>query len=111
MVTLRSQCTLAVDLNAGHVDAAVVDPHGNVIGAPDRFDFAVTGPTSHRDAQVRHVITRLIHLAAEHGCASISIEDLGFDEARNTGRETMGRGRRGQTLPTRPSTATAPPRW
>jgi hypothetical protein len=50
----------------GHVDAAVVDPHGNVIGAPDRFDFAVTGPTSHRDAQVRHVITRLIHLAAEH---------------------------------------------
>lgn len=96
LVSLRSQRTLGVDLNAGHVDAAVVDPHGNPIGVPERLDFALTGSTSRRDAQVRHVITRLIHLAAEHGCASISIENLGFDDARNTGRETMGRGGRGK---------------
>lgn len=93
---LRSQRTLGVDLNDGHVDAAVVDPHGNPIGIPERLDFALTGCTARRDAQVRHVITRLIHLAATHGCASISIENLGFNEARSTGRETMGRGRRGK---------------
>ncbi|MDY6869624.1 MAG: hypothetical protein SV966_03370 [Actinomycetota bacterium] len=84
-----------MDLNDGHVDAAAVDPHGNdphgnVIGIPDRLDSTTTGSTARRDAQVRNVITRLIHLATEHGCASISIENLGFDEARNTGRETMG---------------------
>ena len=91
---LRRQRTLGVDLNDGHVDAAVVDPHGNPIGVPERLDFALIGSTSRRDAGVRHVITRLIHLAAEQGYASISIENVGFDEARNTGRETMGRGRR-----------------
>lgn len=96
LASLRTQRTLGVDLNDGHVDAAVVDPHGNVIGIPDRLDFTITGSTTRRDAQVRHVITRLIHLATEHGCASISIENLNFDEARNTGRETVGRGRRGK---------------
>lgn len=96
LASLRSQRTLGVDLNDGHVDAAVVDPHGNTIGIPERLDFSITGATARRDAQVRHVITRLIHLAAAHRCASISIENLGFDEVRNTGRETMGRGRRGK---------------
>lgn len=96
LAALRTQRTLGVDLNDGHVDAAVVDPHGNPIDIPQRLDFTLTGSTASRDAQVRHVITRLIHLAARHGCASISIENLGFDDARNTGRETMGRGRRGK---------------
>lgn len=96
LATLRTQRALGVDLNDGHVDAAVVDPHGNVIGIPQRLAFTLTGGTARRDAQVRHVITRLIHLATKHGCTSISIENLGFDEARNTGRETMGRGRRGK---------------
>ena len=96
LASLRTQRTLGVDLNDGHIDVAVVDPHGNVIGIPQRLEFTLTGGTARRDAQVRHVITRLIRLATEHGCASISIENLGFDEARNTGRETMGRGRRGK---------------
>lgn len=96
LAALRTWRTLGVDLNDGHVDAAVIDPHGNPIGIPQRLDFTLTGCTARRDAQVRHVITRLIRLATEHGCASISIENLGFGEARNTGRETMGRGRRGK---------------
>ncbi|MBE5477880.1 IS605 OrfB family transposase [Mycobacteroides abscessus] len=96
LASLRTRRTLGVDLNDGHVDAAVIDPHGNPIDIPQRLNFTLTGCTARRDAQIRHVITRLIRLATEHGCASISIENLGFDQARNTGRETMGRGRRGK---------------
>lgn len=96
LASLQAQRTLGVDLNDGHVDAAVIDAHGNVIGQPVRLDFTITGTTTHRDAQVRHLVTRLIHLARSHGCASISIENLGFVGARATGRETMGRGRRGK---------------
>ncbi len=45
---------------------------------------------------MRAAISTLVDLAHSHGCRSISIEDLGFSEARHTGRETMGRGRRGR---------------
>jgi hypothetical protein len=93
---LGARRTLGVDLNNGHVDAAVIDPHGNVVGTPQRIDYGIDGTTSHRDAQVRHIVTRLIHQAKAAGCASISIENLGFDDARATGRETMGRGKRGK---------------
>jgi hypothetical protein len=96
LAALQARRTLGVDLNDGHVDAAVIDAHGNVIGQPVRLDFQITGTTTHRDAQVRHVITRLTHLAQSNKCASISIENLGFTNARATGRETMGRGRRGK---------------
>lgn len=96
LAALQAQRTLGVDLNDGHVDAAVIDAHGNVVGTPVRRDFMIAGSTEHRDAQVRHVVTRLVHLAKRHGCASVSIENLGFADARATGRETMGRGRRGK---------------
>ena len=53
---LRAQRTLGVDLNHGHIDAAVIDPYGNVVGTPRRIDYTIDGTTSHRDAQVRHVV-------------------------------------------------------
>ncbi|HEY5853206.1 MAG TPA: hypothetical protein VIW24_03910 [Aldersonia sp.] len=93
---LRARRTLGVDLGDGHIDAAVIDPYGNVVGTPRRIDYTIDGITSHRDAQVRHVVTRLIRAAGQAGCASISIENLGFEDARATGRETMGTGRRGK---------------
>lgn len=96
LTVLQTRRTLGVDLNDGHLGVTVIDAHGNVIGTPQRLDFSITGTTGHRDAQVRHVITRLLHLATKHGCASISIENLGFADARATGRETMGRGKRGK---------------
>jgi hypothetical protein len=49
-----------------------------------------------RDAQVRHAITRLLHYTRRHGIDIIAVEDLDFADARNTGRETMGRGGRGK---------------
>jgi IS605 OrfB family transposase len=97
LAVLQRQPTLGVDLNSGHLDYAVVDGHGNVVGTPQRLDVTLDAlPAPTRDAMLRDTITRLIHLAQRHGCASITIEDLGFTDARQQGRETMGRGKRGK---------------
>ncbi|WP_345034682.1 hypothetical protein [Streptomyces sannanensis] len=87
---------LGVDLNADHLAAYILDPHGNPVGEPITVPIAVTGPTSTRDGRLRAAITELIRLAKEHHCAGIAVENLGFDEARQAGRETMGRGGRGK---------------
>lgn len=87
---------VAVDLNAGHLAIRRLDGHGNPAGSPGRIDFSLTGTASRRDAQVRHAITRLIRYSLRHGTATIAVEDLNFADARQTGRETMGRGRRGK---------------
>ncbi|MFZ3472006.1 hypothetical protein ACODT4_23570 [Streptomyces sp. 2.9] len=89
---------LAVDLNAGHLAACVVDVHGNPVGRPITVPTDLTGPTSRRDGRLRQAISVLIYLAHEHGCAGLAIENLGFTDARATGRETMGRGKRGRTF-------------
>ena len=97
LAVLQHQRTLGVDLNSGHLDYAVLDAHGNVVGTPQRLDIHLNAlPAATRDAMLRHTITRLIHLAQHHRCASITIEDLGFTDARHQGRETMGRGTRGK---------------
>ncbi|MFE2098915.1 hypothetical protein [Streptomyces sp. NPDC059468] len=70
--------------------------HGNPIGEPITVPLDLTGPTATRDGRLRAAISELIALAHKHGCAGIAIENLGFAEARATGRETMGRGRRGK---------------
>ncbi|MFF9148391.1 hypothetical protein ACF1BN_26415 [Streptomyces sp. NPDC014861] len=92
----RGRGLLGVDLNADHLAAYVLDRHGNPVGAPVTLPIATTGTTSGRDGRLRAAITRLIALARQHRCAGIAIEDLGFDDARATGRETMGRGGRGK---------------
>ncbi|MFD6889478.1 hypothetical protein [Streptomyces sp. NPDC059957] len=89
---------LAVDLNAGHLAACVVDIHGNPVGRPITVTTDLSGPTSRRDGRLRQAISELIHLAHQHGCAGFAIENLGFADARATGRETMGRGKRGKTF-------------
>jgi hypothetical protein len=45
---------------------------------------------------VRHAITRLIHYAHRCGSDMIAIGDINFADARDIGRETMGRGQRGK---------------
>ncbi|MFE2166199.1 hypothetical protein ACFXB3_14185 [Streptomyces sp. NPDC059447] len=89
---------LAVDLNADHLAACVVDAHGNPVGEPFTIPTDLTGPASQRDGRLRAAITTLIDLTRQHGCAGLAIENLGFADARATGRETMGRGKRGKTF-------------
>ncbi|MBT2400025.1 hypothetical protein J7E89_29710 [Streptomyces sp. ISL-100] len=90
------QRLLGVDLNADHLAVAVLDPHGNPVGEPHTIPIDLTGPASQRDGRLRAAISELLALARQHDCAGIAIENLGFDDARTTGRETMGRGKRGK---------------
>lgn len=87
---------VGVDLNEGHLAVRRLDPHGNPVGRPERIEFSLDGSAAHRDAQVRHAITRLIRYTRRHSISVIAVEDLNFADARTTGRETMGRGRRGR---------------
>ncbi|WP_315894467.1 hypothetical protein [Streptomyces sp. P9(2023)] len=89
---------LGVDLNADHLAAYVLDSCGNPVGQPITVPIAISGPSSTRDGRLRAAITELIRIAKQHHCAGIAIENLGFDDARATGRETMGRGGRGKTF-------------
>jgi transposase len=90
--------TLGVDLNADHLAAYVLDPHGNPTGQPITIALDLTGTASRRDGRLRAAISELLAIAKQHNCAAIMIENLGFDDARATGRETMGRGKRGKTF-------------
>ena len=94
----RGERLLGVNLNADHLAACVLDVHGNPIGEPITVPLDMTGPTATRDGRLRAAISGLIALARQHGCAGIAMENLGFADARATGRETMGRGRRGKAF-------------
>lgn len=94
---LQAGRVLGVDLNADHLAAHVLDSSGNPTGAPLTVPLVVAGlPASTRSARVRDAISELLRLARTHGCKAIAIENLNFDDARTTGRETMGRGQRGK---------------
>ena len=72
-------------------------PSGNPVGEPLTVPLVVAGlPGPTGDARVRDAITTLIHTAQARGCVALAIENLNFADARATGRETMGRGRRGK---------------
>lgn len=88
--------TIGIDLNADHLAAYVLDPHGNPIGQPHTIPLDLTGPASQRDGRLREAISQLIGLARHHDCAGIVVENLNFNDARATGRERMGRGGRGK---------------
>jgi hypothetical protein len=98
---LRASPVVAVDMNAGHLAAAVVAPDGNVTGTPFTVPLQLSGlPATARDGRVRAAVSRLIATARDHGARTVVIEDLDFAEAREQGREKTGnrpsRGRRGR---------------
>jgi IS605 OrfB family transposase len=98
---LRRHPVVAVDVNAGHLAAAVVAADGNVLGTAVTVPLGLAGlPAATRDGRLRAAISGLIATAKEHGARAIVIEDLDFAEARAEGRERHGnrpsRGRRGR---------------
>ncbi|WP_200816018.1 transposase [Nocardiopsis sp. JB363] len=89
---LLAQGVIGVDTNADHLAAWRLDTHGNPIGDPRRFDYALSGTASHRDAQVRHALTRLLRWAQSCGVQAIAVEDLDFTDSKS--RERHGRRKR-----------------
>jgi hypothetical protein len=97
LTELRQHPAFAVDLNARHLDGWVLDPSGNPLGPPDTIPLVLDGlPASTRDGRLRQAVAAIIRLAGQHGCHALMVEDLDFADARQTGRETLGRGARGK---------------
>jgi IS605 OrfB family transposase len=100
---LRRNPVVAIDVNVGHLAAAVVAPNGNILGAPATIDLTLAGlPAATCDGRLRAAISGLIASARQHGARAIVIENLDFTEARAEGRERAGarpsRGRRGRNF-------------
>jgi hypothetical protein len=94
---LRQQRALGVDLNAGHLACWVLDESGNPVGPPHTIPLELNGlPASTRDGRLRAAITSVLGLATASSCRSLVVENLNFADARHSGRETLGRGRRGR---------------
>ena len=98
---LRQHPVVAVDVNHGHLAAAVVAPDGNILGAPATIGLDLAGlPSATRDGHLRAAISSLIATAQTCGARAIVIEDLDFAQARAEGRERAcrwpSRGRRGR---------------
>ena len=93
---LRLHGVAGVDTNADHLAAWHLDRHGNPVGAPQRFDYDLSGTATHRDAQLRHALTRLLHWAKATGVRAIAIEDLDFTDSKT--REKHGRKKRFRQL-------------
>ena len=97
LVALQTGRIVGVDLNADHLTAGIIDSSGNPVGVPAIIPLVVDGlPASTRDGHLRHAISTLLDQAVTAHADAIAIENLNFADARATGRETMGRGRRGK---------------
>ena len=89
---LRAAPVVALDVNHGHLAAAVVAADGNVLGVPATMGLDLAGlPSATRDGHLRAAISALIAAAKARGARAIVIEDLDFAEARAEGRERAGR--------------------
>ncbi|WP_405515463.1 IS200/IS605 family accessory protein TnpB-related protein [Streptomyces canus] len=94
---------VGVDMNDDHLAAWQLDMHGNPVGEPRRFFYDLTSSSEHRDAQIRHALTRLLHYTRRCGASAIAIEDLDFSDG--TSREKHGRNKRFRRLISRFPTA------
>jgi len=96
LATARAKGMVGVDTNADHFAACRLDAHGNPVGDPRRFFYDLSGTATHRDAQIRHAISQLLHWAKRCGTAAIGIENLDF--TREKTREKHGRRKRFRQL-------------
>jgi hypothetical protein len=94
---LRQHRSLGVDLNADHLASWALNPAGDPLGAPQTIPLDLDGqPAPTRDGRLRQAVAELLRLAKANGCRSITVENLSFADARQSGRETLGRGKRGR---------------
>jgi IS605 OrfB family transposase len=89
---LRAGGLVGVDMNADHLAAWRLDPHGNPAGAPKMFGYDLTGTADRRDAQIRHALSRLLHWAASTGAQAVAVEDLDFTDSKTREKHGHRRG-------------------
>ena len=87
----KSGRCLAIDVNSGHVDARILDVHGNPVGRPIRKNIPERGSSAHRLGALREAVSQLVKWAQRRGVTVIAIEKLNFADVR-----TRQRGRRGK---------------
>ena len=95
---LATQRTLAVDLNYDHLACYVVDECGNFVGSPISVPISTAGGSKQRLGQLLEALSTVWDHAEIRDCASLTIEDLNFADARAVGKETMGRGSKGKAF-------------
>ena len=103
LAVLRNARILAIDLNADHLAAWVLNPDGNPVGPAITIAFELAGRSATtRDGRLRAALAGLCHIAKANGCQSLALENLDFKDARDRGREARGRrparGRRGRAF-------------
>jgi IS605 OrfB family transposase len=103
LATARSGGVVGVDMNDDHLAAWRLDTHGNPVGDPHRFFYDLSGRAEHRDAQLRHALTRLLHFTRHSDAGAIAVEDLDFQQEKT--REKHGRRTRFRRLISRFPTA------
>jgi hypothetical protein len=101
--TALARGVVGVDMNDDHLASWRLDTHGNPVGEPRHFFYDLPGSTAHRDAQIRHALTRLLHHTRRSGAAAIALEDLDLTDGRS--REKHGRNKRFRRLSSRFPTA------
>ena len=82
---------LAIDLNADHLSARVIDRYGNPVGEAITISLKLKdAKASQRDGLLRAAVTKAIHIAKTPSLkiGKIVIEDLGFEDSK--GREKFG---------------------
>ena len=93
----KSGRCLAIDVNSGHLDARVLDVHGNPVGRPVRKDISEQGSSSHRLGALREAVSQLVKWSKKQGVSVIAIERLDFADIRTLGRQRGRRGKPGKT--------------
>ena len=88
LTELRQHRTLAVDFNADHFACWVIEADGNPVGKAITVPLDIENLSStETDAYTCQRILDLAEIAQQHDCRSVTAEDLGFDDARDEGRE------------------------
>jgi len=103
LATALTAGCIGVDTNNDHLAAWLLDTHGNPAGEPHRFPYDLSRSAGHRDAQIRHALTRLLHWASRSGVKAIAVEDLDFADGKT--REKHGRRKQFRRLISRFPTA------
>ena len=95
-VAASGRC-LAIDVNAGHLDARMLDVHGNSVGAPFVVQIPQEGTAAQRLGCLREGVSVLLKWGKRNGATFASIEFLDFADARALGRQKFRRGASGRT--------------